>query len=222
TSFSLSGNRSIDDLLDFQAQGTFDARLVGTFLPDLEHPAGVISVKASIMGRSSRPIVVGSAEIERGSFRHRDLPLTIQSLAARLAFSQNQLVVQDASMLANGGVASLQGTVSLKGISPDVLDLVFTARGMSWRMPAEWPVVATGRISATGPWGERVVLSGEAMVDRLRWLQDLDLEKMILDFRRNVQATSRADVEEWVRFDIDLIGGDDMRADTDHLRARLR
>src|SRR5690606_31495345 len=130
---------------DFQAQGSFDARLIGTFLPDLEHPAGVVSVKVSVMGRSARPMVVGSAEIERGSFRHRDLPVSVHSLAARLAFSQNQLVVQDAAMVLNGGAASLQGTVSLKGIAPDVLDLVLTARGMSWRMPAEWPVVASGR-----------------------------------------------------------------------------
>lgn len=222
TSLSLHGNRSIDDVLDFQAQGTFDARLIGTFLPDLEHPAGVVSMKASITGRSDRPIVVGSAEIARASFRHRDLPLSIQSLDARLAFSQNQLVVQDASMIANGGSARLHGTVSLKGISPDVLDLVFSARGMSWRMPAEWPVVATGRLGITGTWGERIVLAGEATVERLRWLQDLDIEKMMLDFRRHVQAPPPPDAREWVRFDIDLIGGDDMRIDTDHLRARLR
>ncbi|HLV61527.1 MAG TPA: translocation/assembly module TamB domain-containing protein [Fredinandcohnia sp.] len=222
TSFSLSGNRSIDDQLDFQAQGSFDARLIGTFLPDLEHPAGVVSVKVSVMGRSARPMVVGSAEIERGSFRHRDLPVSVHSLAARLAFSQNQLVVQDAAMVLNGGAASLQGTVSLKGIAPDVLDLVLTARGMSWRMPAEWPVVASGRVFVTGPWGERVLVAGEATIDRLRWLQDLDIEKMILDFRRTAQTSLPADVKEWVRFDIDLVGGDDMRVDTEHVRARLR
>lgn len=222
TSLSLHGHRSIDDVLDLQAQGSFDARLVGTFLPDLEHPAGVISVKASITGTTGRPIVVGSAEIERGSFRHRDLPVAVQSLGARLAFSQNQLVVQEATMQLNGGAANLSGAVSLKGLSPDVLDLVLQARGMSWRMPAEWPVVATGRIGITGPWGERVLLSGEARIDRLRWLQDLDIEKMILDFRRNVQTPPPADVSEWVRLDIDLIGGDDMRVDTEHLRARLR
>jgi len=222
TSFSLNGHRSIDGELDFDAQGTFDARLLGTFLPDLEHPAGVVSMKASIVGRSDRPMVVGSAEISRASFRVRNLPLSIQSLEARLAFSQNQLVVQEASMIANGGRARLHGTTSLKGLSPDVLDLVFSAKGMSWRMPAEWPVVASGRLGITGRWDERIVLSGEATIERLRWLQDLDIEKMMLDFRRKVEAAPPPDVREWVRFDIDLVGGDDMRVDTEHLRARLR
>lgn len=222
TSLSLHGNRSIEDVLDLQAQGSFDARLVGTFLPELEHPSGVISMKASITGTGERPIVVGSAEIERGSFRHRDLPVSIHSLGARLAFSQNQLVVQEAAMQLNGGPARLSGTVSLKGVSPDVLDLVLQARDLSWRMPAEWPVVASGRIGITGPWGERVVLSGEATIERLRWLQDLDIEKMILDVRRNAQAPPPTDSTEWVRLDLDLIGGDDMRVDTEHLRARLR
>lgn len=222
TAFSLHGHRSIDGALDFDAQGTFDARLVGTFLPDLEHPSGVVSMKASITGPSERALVVGSAEIAGASFRVRDLPLGIQALDARLAFSQNQLVVQEATMIANGGRARMYGTVSLKGLSPDVLDLVFTASGMSWRMPAEWPVVASGRLGITGRWDERITLSGEATIDRLRWLQDLDIEKMMLDFRRRVEASTPTDAREWVRFDIDLLGGDDMRVDTEHLRARLR
>jgi translocation and assembly module TamB len=222
TSLSLAGGRTQQRRLDFQAEGTFDARLIGSFLPELEHPSGVVSVLASVTGTAERPVLVGSGEIRRGSFRFRDLPLHIQGLSGDLAFSQNQVVIRDATLTANGGDARVEGSVSLRGFQPDVLDLLFDVRGVSWRMPADWPAVGSGRIALTGRWTERLLVSGEARIDRLRWLKDLDLEKAILDFRRKAEVAPPADAREFLRFDLDLVGGSDMRVDSSHVRARLQ
>lgn len=222
TELSLVGNRSAAGNIDLQAQGKFDARLLGAFLSEVEHPSGLVSIKATMSGTPERPALVGSAEIRKGSLRLRNLPLQLQGVTGNLTFSQNQVVIQQATMTANGGPMTVGGTVSLRNFLPDVLDLVFEGRGMSWRLPAEWPAVVSGRLALTGQWTSRILISGEARVERLRWLKDLDLEKMILDVRKKVQAVTSAEEREWVRFDLDLLGGQDMRVDSNHLRARLQ
>ncbi|HWV39365.1 MAG TPA: translocation/assembly module TamB domain-containing protein [Vulgatibacter sp.] len=222
TSLSLRGSRDAAGVLDLHAAGAFDARLVEKLLPQIEYAGGVISLQAALTGRSEFPILVGSAQVRDGAFRVKALPIQVQSLQSNLAFSQNQVVIEDARLGVNGGQATLGGTVSLRRFAPDRFDLVLNGTNMTWRKPADWPAVVSGRVTLSGGWPDDLLLGGELNVERLRYARDLELEKAMLDFRRRFHATPSADEEERIRFDLDLVGGRDMRIDNNLIRARLQ
>lgn len=222
TQLSLQGTRAADGRLDLAAQGTLDARLLGTLVPEIEYVTGVIEMKAALSGTSERPTLVGSAEVREGAFRVRELPLQVQKLDGRIAFSQNRLIVEEARMVANGGAAKLSGSVGIGSWAPTELDLSAEVERASWRMPEDFPAVVSGRLQLTGAWPDRLLLAGQLDVNRLRYARELDLEAMALDFGQKVQAAPEADAVEWLHLDIDLIGGKDMRIENNLLRARLQ
>lgn len=222
TELELGGTRAASGALDLQAQGTFDARILDSLVPQIEHTTGLVEIKAAVTGTAEKPILVGSADVSRGSFRVKALPVQVQRLHGRLAFSQNQVVVEDAGLVLNQGRAKLRGTVSLQKWTPDRFDLTLQGDRISWRKPADWPAVVSGRLHLGGAWPSQLRLSGELDVDRLRYARDLDLERAILDFRQRVRQPPGPDDVEWLRLDIDLVGGQDMRVDNNLVRARLQ
>ncbi|HEY0839920.1 MAG TPA: hypothetical protein VGD74_07020, partial [Vulgatibacter sp.] len=119
TALSLRGTRDRAGVLDLHAHGAFDARLVEKLLPQIEYATGVIELQASLTGKSELPLLVGSAQVRDGSFRVKALPIQVQALQSKLAFSQNQVVVEDARLGINGGQATLGGTVGLRSWALD-------------------------------------------------------------------------------------------------------
>ena len=222
TELFLAGTREATGALDLQAVGTFDARILDSLVPQIEHATGLVEIKAAVTGTGDRPVLVGSADVSRGAFRVRALPIQVQRLNGRLAFSQNQVVVEEATLNVNQGRGRLRGTVSLKDWAPDRFDLHFQGDRMSWRMPVDWPAVVSGRLHLGGAWPEDLLLTGELDIDRLRYARDLDLERMVLDLRQRVRQPPRPDDVERMRMDIDLVGGSDMRIDNNLVRARLQ
>lgn len=221
TELSLSGSRSAAGNLDLKALGTFDARIVDSLLPQVEHTTGLVELQAAINGNAQKPVLVGSAQIARGSFRVKALPISVQRLNGSVAFSQNQVVVEDATLLVNQGRSRVRGTVSLKDWAPDKFDLVLQGERVNWRKPVDWPAVVSGKLHLGGAWPDGLQLSGELDVDRLRYTRDLELEKAILDFRQRVSQPPGPDDVERIHLDIDLVGGPDMRVDNNLVRARL-
>lgn len=221
TSISFSGEKQHEGTLDLQARGTFDARILDTLLPQIEHSSGQVEIQAQLTGQAEKPVIVGSASIARGGFRVKALPITVQRLNGRMTFSQNQVLVEDATLLLNQGRSQVRGTVSLKNWAPDVFDLVLTGDRIHWRQPVDWPAVVSGRMRMGGNWPDALLLQGALEVDRLRYNKDLDLEKAILDFRQKVIEPPSPDDVERIRLDIDLIGGNDMRIENNLMRARL-
>jgi len=221
TQLRLQGQRQ-GGRYDLQARGSFDARLVENLLPQIEYAGGVIDLQAALTGTSSAPILVGSAQIRDATFRVTILPIHVQNFQGKLAFSQNQVVVEDARLGVNGGTGTLRGTVSLGDWGPRDFDLIFDGTQMSWRMPADWPAVVSGRVTLGGSWPNELLLGGQLTVDRLRYAKDLELEKAILDFRRTVHTPPPAEMEKRISFDLDLLGGSDMRVDNNLVRARIQ
>lgn len=222
TELTLSGSRSAEGRFDLEAHGTLDARLLDTLVPEIEHATGVVELKAALTGTAERPSVVGSAEVRRGSFRVRALPLVVQKLDGSITFSQNRIIVEEATMVANGGAARVEGTVGMRSWAPSTLDLSAEVERASWRLPEDFPAVVSGRLNLTGAWPDHLLLAGELDVDRLRYARELDLEAMVLDFTRKVQQAPAADEVERLRLDLDLVGGPDMRIENNLLRARLQ
>lgn len=221
TSISFSGEKHQEGKLDLQARGVFDARILDTLLPQIEHSTGQVEIQAAVTGQADKPILVGAASISRGAFRVKALPIAVQRLNGRMTFSQNQVLVEEASLLLNQGRSQIRGTVSLKDWAPDVFDLILTGERIHWRKPADWPATVSGRVQLGGHWPASLLLHGELEVDRLRYSRDLDLEKAILDFRQRVTEPPAPDDVERIRLDLDLIGGNDMRIENNLMRARL-
>jgi translocation and assembly module TamB len=222
TSLQIAGERSRQGLLDLQAEGTFDARLLDTLVPQIDGATGQVEIKAAITGTGSAPVLVGSAEVRRAGFHVKPLPITVRGLGAQLAFSQNQVIVEDATMTTNGGTMRVRGTVALRDWAPTTLDLSAEGRRVSWQKPAEWPAILSGNLQLGGSWPASLVLTGRLNVDRLRYTKDVELERAALDFSRRVQLLTAGDEAEWIRLNVDLVGGQDMRVDNNLVRARLQ
>ena len=222
TELRLAGTRSAAGALDLAADGRFDARILDSVVPQIEHATGVVELKATVTGTGHKPVLVGSAQVQHGSFRARELPIQVQKLDGTLAFSQNQVVIEQAQMAMNQGRAVVRGTVALKSWAPASVDVAADLERVSWRLPADWPAVVSGRLHLGGGWPSSLLLGGELQVERLRYSKDLDLERSVFDLSRRVRQAPSADEEERLRFDVALIGGPDMRVDNNLMKAKLQ
>jgi translocation and assembly module TamB len=145
----------------------------------------------------------------------------VRGLTGKLTFSQNQVIVEDARMVTNGGQMHVHGTVALRDWAPTTMDLLAEGERVSWSKPEEWPAIVSGRLQLDGTWPRELRLTGSLRVDRLRYTKDLDLERAAFDFgKRAALLTANAD-PEWIRLDIDLLTGPDMRVDNNLVKARL-
>lgn len=223
TELALRGRKAADGALDLQADGRIDGRIVETILPWLEHPTGTIDLKAAVSGTSERPQIVGSARLSQGSFRVRPLPLQVGGLTAQLTFSQSQVVIEDATFAINQGKGVARGTVRLgAGFAPEGFDVAVELERATWRLPDDWPATISGRMTLGGTLPNDLLLGGQIVIDRLRYVKDLDLERAVFDFSKRLRQARAADEPEFLRLDLALVGGADMRIENNLVRAKLQ
>lgn len=223
TELALRGRKAADGALDLQADGRIDGRIVDTILPWLEHSTGTIDLKAAVTGTSERPQIVGSARLSQGSFRVRPLPIQVGGLTAQLTFSQSQVVIEDATFGINQGKGVARGTVRLgAGGVPEGFDVAVELERASWRLPDDWPATISGKMTLGGTLPDDLVLGGQIVIDRLRYVKDLDLERAVFDFSKRLRQAPPADVREFLKLDLALVGGADMRIENNLVRAKLQ
>ena len=222
TSATLSGSRGRDGKLDLRLAASVDGRLLQGLVPDIEHAAGTYLVQAAVGGTAQLPTVLGNLRIEDGELRLRGLTVAARELNGSISFSQDALVIDDMTAKLNNGEARLSGGIEMKSLTPKRLDMAAHISEVNFKLQDSLSATLDGDLTLFGPPLEPV-LGGSLIVSRMKYSEDIDIEKGLLDFsRRPPTPKVLAKSPVLVHFDLDVHLSRGIRVENNLARADLK
>ena len=223
TEFSVSGGMGGGLDLDVDAGGTIDLRFLTGLVPVLRRPHGKLTLEAHVGGTAEALELLGEGKVEEAGFQLRGTNVVFEELAGGLSFSQNRVIFDGAEARVNGGKATMSGEVELVRMLPSRLRLEAQLEAVPVAIPSYLPATLSGRLEAAGTPGETMV-TGRLHVLRGRYTENVELEKGLLELRRQRAAAARTydKAAEWLRFDLQLAVDGDVRIENDLVQGGLR
>jgi translocation and assembly module TamB len=222
TTAQLSGSRAKDGRLDLRLLASIDGRLLQALVPDIEHAAGTWAVQASVGGTARLPTVLGNLRIEDASVSLRGLPVAARALNGSISFSQDALVIDSMSGKLNNGEARLSGGIEMKQLQPERIDMAVHFTDVNARLQENLGATLDGDLTLFGPPLEPV-LGGSLIVSRMKYTEDIDIERSLLDFSRR-PPTPRVLTKSAVllHFDLDVHLSRGVRVENNLARTDLK
>jgi translocation and assembly module TamB len=205
--------------VDLQSRGSVDLRLLSSLLPSVDRTQGRLDFVAAFTGLEKSPALAGSAQFSDVRFVVQGQDLQVKSLAGRADFSESRVLLQEVQGLLNDGRVRARGDVRLERLAVKAVELQVDLEEVTVQAQPDVPVTLSGGLLATTKNASVWQLQGALEVDRLRYTQPLTLESLVASARRGLQ--SDAAPEEWLKLDVDLTTGDDVRIDNNLARMRL-
>ena len=222
TTAQLSGSRARSGKLDLRLNASVDGRLLQGLVPDMEHAAGTYLIQAVVGGTGKAPTVLGNLHIEDGSVQLRGLPVSARALNGSISFSQDALVIDEMTGKLNNGEARLSGGIELSHLSPTRIDMSAHVKDVNVKLNESLGATLDGDLTLFGPPLEPV-LGGSLMVSRMKYTEDLDIERSLLDFSRRPPAPrvlTKSPV--LVHFDLDVHLSRGVRVENNLARTDLK
>jgi autotransporter translocation and assembly factor TamB len=183
TSARLAGGRGADGKLDLRLSASVDGRLLPALWPDVEHASGTVLVQATVSGTVQSPTVLGNLRIEDASGSLAGVPVQARGLNGSISFSQDALVIDSLSGKLNNGEARLSGGVEMTKLVPRHVDLSAHLSDVNVKLREDLAGTFDGDLTLSGAPLEPT-LGGSLIVSHMKYVEDLDLEKSLLDFSR--------------------------------------
>ena len=213
-SASLRGSRASDGRLDFRLSAELDGRLLMAFAqggenasgPVVEHAAGSARLEAAVGGTGEEPTLLGSLTLVNGELRVRGQPVAVRELNGRVSFTQKAVLIDDLTARLNSGPARLTGSVRLKDWKPEWLDLGARLAEMTVKIQEglSCTLEEGTHLSLVGAPAEPT-LSGLVIVARMKYTEDVNIERSLLDFTKRAPAPKAlAKSDALVHFNVDV------------------
>jgi translocation and assembly module TamB len=163
-----------DPVLDLNVQASLDAAWLRPFVADLD-VSGRIAALGRVGGTLARPRINGQADVADGRFLPPAIPHTVEHLRALAWFYPDAVVLDRLDAAFAGGTVTASGRVDLPtGGKPVVYRFEAAARRIAPRWPAGWQLRGDADLSLAST-AEGRQLRGEVRLDRIWYLQDIDL-----------------------------------------------
>ncbi|HEX4385287.1 MAG TPA: translocation/assembly module TamB domain-containing protein, partial [Myxococcales bacterium] len=187
TTAQLAGGRGTDGKLDLRLAASIDGRLLPSLLPDVEHASGTYLVQATVGGTVKAPTVLGNLRLEDASCSLRDVPVQARNLNGSISFSQDALVIDTLAGKLNNGEARLSGGMEMTKLVPSKVDFVAHVSDVNIKLRDDLAGTFDGDLTLGGPPLEPT-LGGSLIVSHMKYVEDIDLERSLLDFSRRPPA----------------------------------
>jgi translocation and assembly module TamB len=222
TSAQLSGGRARDGTLDLRLTASIDGRVLAGVVPDLEHASGTYLMQATVGGTARRPTVLGNVRVEDGALTLRGIPVAARGLNGSISFSQDALVIDSLSGKVNNGEARVSGGMEMERLAPRKIDISARVSQVNVKLQEGVNATVDGSLTLYGPPSEPV-LGGSLVLSQIKYTDDIDLERSLLDFsRRPPTPKVLAKSAVVVRFDLDVRLDRGVRIENNLARADLK
>jgi translocation and assembly module TamB len=179
-------------------------------------------VQATVGGTSKAPTVLGNLRIEDGSISLRGLPVAGRALNGSISFSQDALVIDSMAGKLNNGEARLSGGMEMDHLTPKRIDMAAHISNVNVRLQENLGATLDGDMTLFGPPLEPV-LGGSLIVSRMKYTEDIDIEKSLLDFSRRPPTPKVLTKSAMlVRFDLDVHLSRDVRVENNLAHTDLK
>jgi autotransporter translocation and assembly factor TamB len=222
TTAELSGGRGRDGKLDLRLKASIDGRVLPGLMPDIEHASGTYLVQATVGGTARNPTVLGNIRIEDGAASLRGLPVAARALNGSISFSQDALVIDSLSGKLNNGDARVSGGIEMERLVPKKIDMSAHVSDVNVRLQEGAAAMVDGNLTLYGPPLEPV-LGGNLLLSQLKYTEDIEIEKSLLDFSRRPptpKVLTKSPIV--VRFDLDVHLGRGVRVENNLARTDLK
>ncbi len=207
--------------VNLRTQGAVDLRLLSSFLPDVERTSGRLAFTAAFGGPVSAPTVIGGADLIDARLSVKGQDLAVRSLSGHADFSESRVVIQDVNGFLNDGRLKARGDVRLDTLSLGALELQVDLQDVTVQVRPQVPATLSGTLLLATRGGDGPYqLSGSIDVAKLRYTEPLTLETLLENARQR-PVPSDQQPTEWLRFDVDIAAGDDVRIENALARARF-
>jgi translocation and assembly module TamB len=221
TTVTVSGSRLHGGKLNLGLQASIDGRILQGLFGDLDHAAGRYLVQATVSGTLQNPTMLGNLRIEDGEARLRGLPIAARELNGSVSFTQDALVIDELRGKLNNGEVKVSGGLEMKRLVPQKIDVAAHIADVNVKQDSLGAML-DGDVTLYGPPLEPV-LGGSIEVSRLKYTEDLDLERSLLDFsRRPTAPRALAKSALVVHFDLDVHLARGVRIENNLARADLK
>jgi translocation and assembly module TamB len=183
TTAQLSGGRGRDGKLDVRLGASIDGRVLPGLVPDVEHASGTYLIQATVGGTTRNPTVLGNIRIEDGAGSLRGLPIVARSLNGSISFSQDALVIDSLAGKLNNGEARVSGGIELERLVPRKIDMSAHVSDVNVKFQQSIGATVDGDLTLHGPPLEPV-LGGNLILSQLKYTEDIEIERSLLDFSR--------------------------------------
>src|SRR5437899_2803368 len=222
TTAHLSGGRGRDGKLDLRLGASIDGRVLPGLLADVEHASGTYLVQATVGGTLKNPTVLGNIRIEDGAGSLRGLPVAARALNGSISFSQDALVIDSLSGKLNNGEARVAGGIEMERLVPRKIDMSAHVSDVNVRFQESVGAIVDGDLTLHGPPFEPI-LGGNLILSQLKYTEDVDIEKSLLDFSRRPPAPKVLTKSPIVvRFDLDVRLSRGVRVENNLARTDLK
>jgi translocation and assembly module TamB len=222
TTVQLSGGRTHDGTLDLRLTANIDGRVLAGVVPDLEHASGRYLMQATVSGTAKRPTVLGNIRVEDGALTLRGLPVAARSLNGSISFSQDALVIDALSGTLNNGEARVSGGMEMERLVPRKIDISAHVSEVNVKLQESLSTNVDGDLTLYGDPYEPV-LGGNLNLSQIKYTEDIDLERSLLDLsRRPPTPKVLAKSAVVVRFDLDVHLSRAVRLENNLARADLK
>lgn len=207
--------------VDLRTKGAIDLRLLNSFVKSVERTAGRLEFTAAFGGPVTAPTVLGSAELIDARASLRDEDLSVRALSGQANFSESRVVIQDVNGFLNDGRLRARGDMRLEKLRPGAMELQVDLEDVTVQVRPKVPATLSGALLLATRGGDAPYqLSGAIDVVKLRYTESLSLETLLENARKRPVPTERQP-REWLRFDVDVACGNDVRIENDLARGRF-
>jgi translocation and assembly module TamB len=174
--------------------------MVGARIPGVRWHQGVVETRLHIGGALSAPVFDGQALVRDGAVYIAAINENLSQLTGEIQFAEHTVAIRALrGQLAGGGV-EVSGEVRLRGFRLHDISLTGQAKQVRLRYPPGFFAMLDAEVVLTGN-GEGQQLTGEAVLARARYRQDIDLTSLLRQYRqRALEPPSSA--QESFRLDI--------------------
>ena len=206
--------------VDLHTSGSIDLRLLSSFSSTVERTLGRLDFTAGFAGSVKSPTLVGSADVSDVRLSVRGQDLNVRSLSGHADFSESRILFQDIQGFLNDGRLRARGDVRLERLALKSLEIQADLEEVTVQVLPEVPATFTGGLLLASKGKGPYQLGGSLDVVKFRYSEPLSLDSLLANARdRSFPQDDKP--QEWLKLDVDVATGKDVRIENNLARARL-
>ncbi len=220
---AIRGFVALDGKMNLGFVGAIDGKVLQPFIPPAELIAGNIPLDVRLAGELGAPELRGSANVQNLRLKFGFFDDAFEKLNAKVTLSGTTFAFDDISARFGDGDVTGSGSIKLADNALQNLAFTFDLDRVHYNVNSEIPLVASGRIRVETNRAKQFEVSGNTLINDLRYTHPVDLAELRPSFRRKPTMTRTLEKnDERVLFDVGIVSEQNLIIDNNVAKAELK
>ncbi|MGD2085084.1 MAG: outer membrane protein assembly factor BamA [Candidatus Aminicenantes bacterium] len=190
--------------LDFSITGQVDAKLVGSFLEEMQL-AGKNILDLRVSGEIQKPEISGSLDLQNIELRYIDPNLYINQLSGKLRLTRDRVLLETLKGNLNGGPMTIDGEISYDNSGIREMELKLTAKDSHFEYPPGLFTEVSGRLTLDFA-GKDYLLKGMVDINEGVYKEPFNVMSELFTYIRGAPTVPVPEEEDslWERLNLDI------------------